>query len=152
MARSRKTFQAMLSTATMTLLLAATAGCGYVRSGRWDGDPGNWERAFGQRKLPPQWSLVHSRCWRYPHWSYEGGYYFQVRVAAAGRRSLVQPDYIRLDPSRAGMHGPCEPRPAWFAPKGFAEYEVWGARQGYPNYRVLIDPQGSDVFLMDCLF
>jgi hypothetical protein len=133
------------------VLVAAAVGCGYVKSGRWDDEPGNWDRAFGQ-PVPKGWSVVHSRYWRYPHFTFEGGYYFHVRVSGDGRQLLMQPDYIRLKPEEAGMHGPCEAQPSWFAPKGFVEYGVWGVRGGTGNYRVLIDAKASDVFFMDCQY
>ena len=135
-------------------LFIGLLGCGYVKSGRWDDDSGNWDRAFGQpqHSLPKGWRVVHSRYWRNPHFTYEGGYYFQVHVPPEGRRLLLQPDYIRLTAEQAEMQGPCAPRPSWFAPKGFAQYQVWGLKEGNRNYRVLIDENGPDAFFMDCEF
>ncbi|HXA05378.1 MAG TPA: hypothetical protein VNY30_11090 [Bryobacteraceae bacterium] len=133
------------------MVVIAAVGCGYVKSGHWDDDASNWNRAFGQ-PVPKGWNIVHSRYWRYPHFTYEGGYYFHVRVSGEARQLVMQPDYIRLRTEEAHMQGPCDAQPPWFAPKGFGEYEVWGAKDGTGNYRILIDPKTSDVFLMDCQF
>jgi hypothetical protein len=80
-------------------------GCGYVKSGQWDDDPRNWDRAFGQfgLQIPKGWRVVQSRYWRYPHFTYEGGYYFQVQVSQEGRHLLMHPDYVRLKPEEAAM-------------------------------------------------
>jgi len=145
----------LLATLTMAVYGAfALTCCGYLKSGRWDDDAANWDRAFGRFGLsvPKGWLVVHSRYWRYPHFTYEGGYYFQVRVPPEGRRLLVQSDYVRLGPERAEMNGACEPRPSWFAPKDPTQYEIWGAKEGASNYRVLVDPSGPDAFLMDCQY
>ena len=148
------TVSARKRTIVFSVCLIGFIGCGYVKSGQWDDDSGNWDRAFGQfgQSVPKEWRVVHSRYWRNPHFTYEGGYYFQIRVSPEGRHLLIQPDYVRLKPEKAEMQGPCAPRPSWFAPKGFAQYEIWGAKEGTPNYRLLIDGHGSDVFLMDCQY
>ena len=143
-----------MRTVVFLISLIGLIGCGYIKSGQWDDDPGNWDRAFGQfgQSVPKEWRVVHSRYWRNPHFTYEGSYYFQLRVSPEGRRLLVQPDYVRLKPEQAEMQGPCAPRPSWFAPKGFVQYEIWGAKEGTPNYRLLIDTKGSDAFFMDCQY
>lgn len=129
--------------------LVGMVSCGYVKAGRWEDDRENWDRAFG-RVVPAGWRVVHSEYWRNAHFTYEGGYYFQIRVPSAERRLLMHSDLIRLKPEQVEMEGACSPRPSWFAPKGAEAYETWGSPQGTGNYQLFIEPTGPDVFVMDC--
>src|SRR5690348_16867717 len=82
------------SVLAMGLSLFCSA-CGYFKAGRWDDDSQNWHRAFGG-PVPNGWSILHSRYWRNPHWSYEAGYYFAANVSREERQALVsQPDLIK---------------------------------------------------------
>lgn len=133
-------------------LLAGHCGCGYVQSGLWDEDPANWSRAartFGS-ELPRGWKIIHSRYWRTPHFTYEGGYYFQIRVPGVDRKLLYSDDLVRLDATKLAESSHCPNRPQWFVPGPATLYEVWGTREG--NYRMFVSPNKADVFVMDCQY
>lgn len=137
----------------MALSLLASVGCGYFKAGQWDEDPRNWNRAFGQ-PIPAGWVVLHSRYWRNPHFTYEGGYYFAVRVSAQQCGRLIkQPDLIKYEPYQSTrMNGPCAEQPKWFAPKQPISYEAWRSDAGTGNYRLLIDKENREVFFSDCQF
>jgi len=134
----------------LTIVASALTGihCGYVRAGRWDDDARNWKRAFGEAP-PTKWRIVRSRYWRSAHWTYEAGYYFHVELSSEVDRSFIEPDFVRMKPGEPGVPGACGPRPAWFAPRNAAEYEIWRA-PGTGNYRILVN--GRDMFFMDCQY
>jgi len=140
----------VLLTATLPLIFGA---CSYLKAGQWDDDSRIWGRAFNG-DVPTGWSVVHSRYWRSTHFTYEGGYYFGVKVSAQIRESLErQPDLIKYETNQpTKMDGPCATRPNWFAPKPPTSYDAWRARGGTGNYRLLIDKETPEVFFSDCQF
>jgi hypothetical protein len=69
------------------LVAVLVAGCGYVRSGRWTDDPGNWSRSFHSTQ-PEDVVVVHSLYWRTPHWSSEAGYLFEIQPNEGLRKQL----------------------------------------------------------------
>jgi hypothetical protein len=126
--------------------------CGYVRSGSWDDDPGNWHKAFRSTK-PDDVVVVHSRYWRNPHWSYEAGYTFELAPNAKLREQLfAQNRLVKLE-GRAAAEAKelCfQECPAWFAPKSIENYDVWTyADEPNSNFRVLIDKTTGAMFLTD---
>lgn len=135
--------------ATIVLVALTSMGCGYVMAGEWDDDARNWERAFGGSP-PPNWKVMRSRVWRSPHFTYEGGYYFHVKLSSRAELKLLHSDYVRLQPEDPRDPQPCRPAPAWFAPLGVNLYEVRVV--GDDNARILIDKKGRDVFLADCQY
>jgi hypothetical protein len=131
----------------LVLLLAVTApACGYVLSGEWDEDPDNWGRAFHSTK-PPDVTVVHSLVWRAPHFTYEGGYFFELEPNRALHRQLFEQNALR----RARSDGGGWPRkPWWFAPKEPRAYEIWRyADDPFGNFRVLIDRSTGHIFIAD---
>ena len=140
---------------TVGLIIAvalAIAACGYVRSGTWDDDQKNWNRAFGTPK-PADVVVVHSRYWRAPHWTYEAGYLFELQPNAALRAQIFSQNRLRQlqDAEAAAATRPCFGEcPAWFAPKPFTEYEIRVyADDPTGNFRLLIDRQTGHLFLAD---
>jgi hypothetical protein len=136
-------------------LLSAVLGtlsCGYVQAGRWSDDPKNWERAF--HTLPPKgYTVLNSLFWRYPHFTYEGGYYFRLMLSAEELQSLKQnPSLTLASTKQMFMDGPCEARPPWFPPQPGAVYQVLLLRENPGNQKILIDTQSSEVFLSDCQY
>jgi hypothetical protein len=121
--------------------MVASVGCGYVSAGQWDNDPHNWERAFHQ-PVPPGWQIVQSRCYRYPHFTWEGGYYFHVRVATETDKSYMHPDYFRLTAEQAKNRA-CDSTPAWFPPRETSDYEIWGAPSAMDRYIVYVHRTGA---------
>lgn len=142
-------------TVTLGLVLAFlffSIGCGYFKAGQWDDDSRNWQRAFGG-PVPNGWSVLHSRYWRFPHWTYEGGFYFDVKVPPGWRQKLMnRPDLIKYEPSQStDMDGACLERPKWFAPGSVTSYDVWTSH-GTGNYRLFVEKEGSEVFFSDCQY
>jgi hypothetical protein len=123
------------------LLVLATAGCGYFQSGTWEDDPKNWERAFGSKK-PDGAEVLRSRFTRYPHFTYEATFYFQMRLSDALERQLLEKRFERLEGARAlgAKEAVYSDAPTWFAPGKPERYNAW----------MLVDPQGvSGVVLRD---
>ncbi len=135
--------------------LSLTYGaCGYFKAGKWEDDRRNWSRAFGG-DVPNGWSVIHSRYWRSPHFTYEAGYYFAVKVSASSERQklMKQPDLTRYEADQlTHMNVPCGERPNWFAPKQPTSYDAWRSDGGTGNYRLLIDKETADIFFSDCQF
>jgi len=132
--------------------VALASGCGYLKSGTWEDDPANWNKAFRSTK-PDDVIVVHSRYWRSPHWSYEAGYVFEIAANAALRQRLFSENrLVKLGGAAAAeskrlCFGEC---PVWFAPKPVEQYEVWGyAEEPKGNFRVLIDRDTGTIFLSD---
>jgi hypothetical protein len=145
-----KMLRVFLLVATTCVCLIFASSCGYVKAGKWLDDPGNWERAFGE--APPVDVLVlNSLYWRYPHFTYEGGYFIRARVSKASRALIVGNTQLkRLDPSNAEVSGPCEAVPSWFAPKGLKAYEILSWPDNAANQRILVDPNSDEMFFSAC--
>jgi hypothetical protein len=134
------------------LAAVVASGCGYFVSGTWDDDPGNWTRAFQSTK-PPDVVVVHSKYWRSPHWSYEFQYFFEIAPNVDLKRQLFSANKLRrvtgaeAEKARKNVFGNA---PAWFAPKGIAEYEVWVfENERDRNFKVLIDSASGQMFVHD---
>ena len=145
----------MTRTRTRVALLVAAAvavGCGYVSSGTWDDAPENWHRAFRSTK-PDEVVVVHSRYWRAPHFTYEGGYVFEIQPNQALREQLFSRNQLRRLPDAevAKESRPCFAEcPTWFAPKPLDQYEVWAyTDEPNSNFRLLIDKKTGQLFLAD---
>ena len=76
------------------MMIMLAAGCGYVRSGEWENDAGNWNRAFRSTK-PEDVVVLHSLYWRAPHWSFEAGYLFEIEPNDALRKQLFTENRLR---------------------------------------------------------
>jgi hypothetical protein len=136
----------------LAFFLVLAAGCGYLKSGTWEDDPGNWQKAFRTIK-PDDVVVVHSRYWRSPHWSYEAGYMFEIAANDALRQQLFRENrLVRLEgPAAADSKQLCFTEcPPWFAPKAIEQYDVWGyAEEPKGNFRVLIDRDTGTIFMTD---
>src|SRR6266542_5936660 len=132
--------------AVALLALGCAAGCGYLRSGTWEDDPGNWWRAFESTK-PPAVVVVHSRYTRFPHFTHEFEYWFAIGPNAELERQVIgENQLVRVERpwSRSA------PAPAWFAPKAAREYERWEL-PGSPetDFQVLVDQSTREIFVSD---
>ena len=136
------------------MIAVLLAGCGYVRSGKWEDDSGNWGRAL-QSAQPNDVVVVHSLYWRAPHWSYEAGYLFEIQPNETLRKQLfsenklrqLQTSDIHLDARPRPCFGKC---PAWFAPKAIENYEIWEyADDQNSKFRVLIEKSTGRIFFGD---
>jgi len=121
-------------------------GCGYLQSGRWEDDPANWSRAFKSSK-PEDVVVLHSLYWRAPHWTWEGGYTFEIQANPTFRKDLFGRNQLVEVP---GDRNDCFNPPAWFAPRPVGSYELWGyADEPRSNFRVLVDRDSGTIFLCD---
>jgi hypothetical protein len=136
----------------IAVVVVLVTGCGYVRSGRWEDDPRNWERAFRSTK-PDDVVVLHSQYWRAPHWSYEAGYVFELEANGRLREELFKGNRLRqLDLAEVGdVKSMCfSTCPAWFAPEPLSQYAVWAyADDKGSNFRLLIYRTTGHIFLVD---
>ena len=134
--------------AVLTVLILLSSGCGYVMSGKWDDDPKNWDRAFRSTK-PPEVTVVHSRYWRSPHWTYEFEYFFEIAPNDALKKQLFTANLRQLTGKDAVEARPGD-APPWFVPKSLASYEVWvSADDPTSHFKVFIDKTSGHMFLTD---
>jgi len=138
--------------ALLLLVVQFNSGCGYVMAGTWEDDPGNWQRAF-RSTAPPDVTVVHSKYWRSPHWSYECEYFFEIAPSAKLKEELFANNKLRQmqgDEAARIQKSVFGDAPSWFAPKDVAEYEVWVfADQAHSNFKILIDKKSGVMFLND---
>jgi len=131
----------------ITIVCAAVLTCSCHRSGTWNDDPKNWQRAFRER-MPTNIGVVHSVYWRSAHWTYEAAYYFQV-TGAVRSALLSDTNLVRLETINTNMDFFGE-KPEWFAPKPLGAYEVWGYTNEPPSkFRLLIDKTNETAFFTD---
>jgi hypothetical protein len=144
--------QARRKNVTILMIAVLVAGCGYVRSGKWEDDPRNWGRALKSTQ-PKDVVVVHSLYWRAPHWSYEAGYLFEIQPNDSLRKQLFTENNLRqlekleLDENVRPCFGDC---PKWFAPRPIENYEVWEYSDDPDSkFRVLIEKNTGKIFLGD---
>jgi hypothetical protein len=130
------------------LALVALAGCGYFRSGTWEDDPQNFERAFGSPK-PAGAEVVHSRFTRYPHFTYEVTFYFQLQLTDDLLDTFLAHGFRRMEGAAAleAKTMVFSDAPAWFAPEPPARYDAWALDDVAPAGIVLRDRVTRDVFV-----
>jgi hypothetical protein len=133
-------------------ILACLAGCGYFMSGTWEDDPGNWDRAFGTRK-PEDVVVLHSKYSRFPHFTYECEYFFEIRSNPGLKQELIsQNKLVRPEGGAVGsaLNDLSEAAPRWFAPKPMERYELWTIPDDpFNRFRVLVDKESGNLFLAD---
>lgn len=132
------------------LVVLALAAC--HRSGTWEDDAKNFERAWGQA-APGDLRIQHSWYWRSVHFTREEAYYFQF-----GRHTELMRGFIaenKLQPvddvtSVTVSDHSCFSRPAWFAPKPMPAYNAWVAPPNASPALILEDRATGDFFLAAC--
>lgn len=126
----------------LSLILLA---CSCHRSGTWNDDSKNWERAFGEH-IPTNIVVVHSRFWRSAHWTYEFAYYFEVN-GDVRKELLSDTNLVLLSKFEDDFFGE---KPAWFAPEQIKDFEVWGYTNSPPSrFRLWVDKSGKRAFFTD---
>ena len=141
-----------MKTLAITVVALFIAGCGYLRSGNWEDDPGNWNRAFQSTK-PADVVVVHSLYWRAPHWTFEAGYLFQIEPNEALRKQLFtknrlsQVERSEIREEERPCFGKC---PEWFVPEPIEVYEVWRySDDPQSKFRIFIEKSTGRMFLGD---
>lgn len=126
------------------------AGC--HESGTWQDDARNWKRVFGVEKSADV-TVLHSWFWRSPHLTHEFEYYLQVQTNAAFQKRILTMNPMKQVTGEKELQSVTawpERRPAWFAPKPIAQYEVWiYSNAPASNFRLLIDRETWNLFLTD---
>ena len=134
------------------LTVVLHAGCGYLHSGTWEDDPGNWKRAFRSEK-PAQYVVLHSRYWRAPHFTYEFQYFFEIQANPAFKRELFSRNKLVLLPPDQVAEAKRDPfghAPAWFCPKAADRYEAWVYEERpRGNFKILVDKETETLYLTD---
>lgn len=134
-----------------TVLAIWVAGCGYAKSGTWEDDAANWERAFESTK-PDDVFVEHSKYWRSPHFTMEFQYFFHVRSNDALRRQLFTENELKeldADAAARAARDFFGEKPAWFLPKPADAYEVWVFADRPQHFRLFVDRETGDLFLTD---
>jgi hypothetical protein len=149
-------FLRMMRRSIAIVLIATTLiqGCGYFVSGTWDDDPDNWGRAFNSVK-PDEVVVLHSRYSRFPHFTLEFEYFFEIEH----NDSLVEQLFTQNRLVKKGSlnegefdYGRSGEAPPWFAPKSLDSYDIWiGEDSTRSNFQVLIDKETLHLFLTDYL-
>lgn len=135
------------------ILLAITFGCS--RSGTWEDDPKNFERAFRQRPHEDA-VIVRSWYWRSPHWTHEFAYFFHFRASENFQKFLFDNNKLKQPetPSERQMVAEfSHTKPTWFIPKHSDVYDVWiYADDPQSHFRIFIDKTTQDIFVADFSF
>jgi hypothetical protein len=138
--------------ALLVTLMLFDAGCGYFKAGTWEDDPGNWKRAFHSTK-PEDVTVVHSKYWRSPHWTYEFQYFFEIAPNPKLKEQLFSKNKLRLitgnqaAKAKGNFFGDA---PSWFAPRSVTDYDIWVFDQEpLSNFKVLIDRDTGNMFVTD---
>lgn len=130
-------------------MVLVLAGCGYFMSGAWEDDPDNWERAFNTRK-PDDVTVVHSLYKRFPHFTLEFEYYFQIEANETLRKQLFEGTDMVLAEGGGEVEQYHNSEPSWFVPKAPEKYEVWRCRDRFEcTFVVFIDVDAGDLFVTD---
>ena len=97
--------------------------------------------------------VVHSKCWRSSHWTYEFQYFFQIMPNTRFTAKLFAENKLRQvtgAEAAAVKKNVFGDPPSWFAPKDVSEYEIWVLdTEPNRNFKVLIDRQTGVIFASD---
>jgi len=138
----------------LALLVSMCAGC--HRSGTWNDDPQNWERAFGQ-KPPKDLKIVHSQYWRSPHFTLECEYFFEFAPSETFRKEFIAyPNLQKFEPGTKDEKDAAvrffHESPSWFVPRSLDHYDIWRGKPTNPNwenFRLFIDRDTGAMFFAD---
>jgi hypothetical protein len=132
------------------LTLLALTAC--HRSGTWDDDPKNFQRAWDQ-PAPGDLQIRHSWYWRSAHFTREEAYYFQFARHDALMRGFIAENRLHpvRDPAAVDMSDySCFTRPPWFAPKPMTAYNAWVTPPNASPALILEDRATGDFFISSC--
>jgi hypothetical protein len=134
------------------LLALCLAGC--HEAGTWQDDAKNFQRIF-RVSQPKDVTVVHSRFWRSPHWSYEFEYFVQIQRNENFKKRLFEHNKLKepeTEDERKRITDCFQEKPAWFIPKPLDQYEVWiYSDEPGSHFRVFIDRDTGDIFVSDWL-
>jgi hypothetical protein len=124
--------------------------CAYRKSGKWVDDSKNWERAFGG-PAPKGLTIVHSIYWRTPHFTYEGGWTFDIKSPPAYYKEWLAANKVKHPRSTDmwKLDSLYQDRPAWFLPKPMSQYEIWVIDEPDTNFALFIDRSTDEWFVTD---
>lgn len=120
---------------------------GLSHAGHWEDDKENWERAFNGLPLPPEVRLIHSYCWRSPHFTYEGGYFFEFQAPEEFTKNWIESAKVEQETPESPAEVISQPK--WFLPKPLKSYEMWKPKDPSDNFRLFHDTTSNGWFVSD---
>jgi len=135
-------------TVSILLAIATLSACGYFMAGKWEDDPLNWHRAFGQ-PMPEDVKLLHSSYERFPHWTHEHKCFLMFTAPSAFVARLVASYKLVPVPKglkRAQIRGHESKVPEWFMPYPAEAYQVWLDSGSAAHTVLLVDRETGVVF------
>jgi len=127
----------------LTSAFLISPGCGYLSSGQWENDPGNWTRAFGE-SVPDGIKVVNSWYTRTAHFTAEYAWFFKLQLDVKSRSRIeTDPDFLKLksvdftDLKRQIYSD----RPKWFPLDALDSYDVYQS-QSQPSFLIFLERDG----------
>jgi hypothetical protein len=134
----------MLRSLIIVIFCSVLVSCG----GKWDEDAKNWSRAFNGQTPPPDVTIVHSRYYRSPHFTYEAYYYFQLTAPKAFLDAWLK-GLVQATPAKDNL-GLLPDKPNWFLPKAIENYDMWKRTDNPDSYfRIFRDKSTGAIFATD---
>jgi hypothetical protein len=134
----------------LSVVLISLVACD--RSGTWNNDPQNWNRAFHSRK-PKDVNVIHSRYWRSPHWTNEFEYFFEIEDNEKLKTQLFSENHlIKIEDKEAqkAMVNFFGEKPEWFIPGKIVAYKIYVyEKEPRGNFRVYINRKSGRIYLTD---
>jgi hypothetical protein len=128
-------------------LCALLTGCGYILAGEWRDDPKNWKRAFGVQ-APEGLIIHHSYYGRYPHFTTEWCYYFELEDSETAREAIGMYAFLRHSQKKPVEVSLDAGRPSWFLKKISPASDIW-EYPGAKDFLVVLDPRTGHIFIHD---
>jgi len=131
-------------------ICALLVGCGYILAGEWRDDPKNWKRAFG---VPAPEGLIihHSYYGRYPHFTTEWCYYFELEDSKNAREAIGMYLFLQHSGKKPSELSLDAGRPSWFLKEVPPAGDVWVYR-GADQYFVVVDQVRGRIYVHDQQF
>jgi hypothetical protein len=140
-----------LSVLLIAGFLSAIYYCGR-KSGQWENDSGNWERAFGTPP-PGEIQVIHSFYDRSPHpILLEHHFAFHIKSSLSPALAWVDASNLtKLDPrDTAKLELLKSSQPPWFAPRKTGDYEIYILQdEPFTSFGIFIDRELSEWFVTD---
>ena len=135
----------------IAILLTICNGCGYVSSGEWTDDNGNWDRAFGE-PVPDGVTVDNSWYMRTAHWTAEYAWFFKLRLDA-NKRQLAESDAdfekLQSEDAVRAVQQTYSDRPTWFPMDDLDRYDVYQSKSR-PDFLMLLERDGVHSYWTAC--
>lgn len=127
----------------IVILLTISNGCGYVASGKWTDDKGNWVRAFGV-PVPDGVTVDNSWYMRTAHFTAEYAWFFKLQLDPKTRQLVESNDDCKKLNSEEAVRAVKQTysdRPTWFPMDDLDRYDVYQSKS-QPNFLMLLERDG----------